>query len=663
MDRRALASILFAVIAMGTLQSTGAELATYGSWRSPITTQMLVQGAVRFGDMSLDGDTLYWVESRPEEQGRYAVVRRTVDGKIADVLAAPFSARTLVHEYGGGALLASAGTVFFSNYVDQRIWRVVPGDAPRPVTEESQRRFADFVHDLPRNRLIAVCEDHSQGDDPVNNIVAIDLQRGGITTLVEGADFYSNPRVSPDGRQLAWLSWNHPNMPWDGTELHIASLASDGTVGQPRRVAGGDDESIFQPCWSTDGTLYFVSDRTNWWNIYAQRGGRVEPVLAMQAEFGVPQWVFGLTTYGFDSSGHIVARVTRGGTWQVMRIDPQSGRHEPLDLPYNTLSSVHVAGNRAYLVAGSPTELEALVEVNLATGKRQVVRRGSPIEPVPEYTSVPEAIEYPTAGGKTAHGFYYPPANRDFRAPPGEAPPLLVFVHGGPTSATAGQFRLTTQYWTSRGIAVCDLNYGGSTGYGREYRNRLRESWGVVDVEDAVHAARFLADQGKADSTKLLIRGGSAGGYTTLASLAFSDTFRCGASLYGVADLAMLVRDTHKFESRYLDRLVGPYPQTEARYRERSPIFHLDRFGEPIILLQGLDDKIVPPNQAELILESLKQRGVPVAYVPFPGEQHGFRKAESIIRAYEAELFFYSKILGFPLPDKIEPIQIYNLPD
>jgi dipeptidyl aminopeptidase/acylaminoacyl peptidase len=656
--------MIFASFPAASLAGEPTE-APYGSWRSPISARMLVEGAVRFGDMSADGQTLYWVESRPEEKGRYAIVRRTPDGQVEDILPPPFSARTLAHEYGGGALLAAAGSVVFTNYADQRIWRLTPGSAPQPLTAESRLRFADFIHDATRNRLIAVCEDHTAADgarEPANRIVAVNLDDGTVATLTEGADFYSNPRISPDGTQLAWLAWNHPNMPWDGTELFVAPFAGDGSLSTPRKVAGSDEESIFQPGWAPDGTLHFVSDRTNWWNLYAERGGKVAPLLAMEAEFGVPQWVFGMTTYGFDAAGRIIARYTRGGTWWVMRIDPRSGQHETFDLPYTNVSDIQVLGERAFITAGSPTAMESLVEIDLATGKPQVIRRSSPIEPDRDYTSAPEAIEYPTEGGKTAHAFYYPPANGNFRGPAGHAPPLLVMVHGGPTSATAAQFRLTTQYWTSRGIAVCDLNYGGSTGYGREYRNRLRNAWGVVDVADAIYAARFLAEQGKADRAKLMIRGGSAGGYTTLACLAFGETFRCGASLYGIADLALLVRDTHKFESRYLDRLVGPYPQEASRYRERSPIFHLDHFKEPVILLQGLEDKIVPPNQAELIVESLKRRGVPVAYVAFPGEQHGFRTAENIIRAYEAELYFYSRILGFPLAEEIEPVEIFNLP-
>ncbi len=507
-----------------------------------------------------------------------------------------------------------------------------------------------------------MCEDHSQSDqEAANRVVAVSLADGKITPLVKGADFYSNPRVSPDGRQLSWLAWHHPNMPWDGTELFVAPIAADSSIGKPRLVAGGTEESIFQPSWSPDGTLHFVSDRTNWWNLYADRQGKVLPVLPMDAEFGAPQWVFGITTYGFHADGTIISRYTSGGKWFLTRIDPRSGKHDLINLPYSNISSVDVASRRAYIIGGSATEPESLVEIDLGTGTSQVIRCSSPIQSERGYTSVPEAVEFPTDGGKTAHAFYYPPANLDFRGPEGEAPPLLVLIHGGPTSATPALYRLTTQFWTSRGFAVCDVNYGGSTGYGRDYRNRLRDSWGIVDVHDAVNAVRYLAEKGNADRDKLIIRGGSAGGYTTLACLTFSDAFRCGASHYGISDLALMVEDTHKFESRYLDRLIGLYPQDEARYRERSPIFHLDRFTRPVILLQGLEDKVVPPNQAELILESLTKRGVPVAYVPFPGEQHGFRKAENIIRAHEAELYFYSRILGFEPADKIEPVEIFNL--
>jgi dipeptidyl aminopeptidase/acylaminoacyl peptidase len=659
-------------------------VAPYGSWKSPISAEMLVAKSVRLGDLSIDGDAIYWSESRPEEGGRSAIVRRTADGKIEDVLPAPFSARTTANEYGGGAFLAAGGVVYFSNYADQRIWRVKPGEAPQPLTPEGKLRFADYVLDAVRNRLVGVCEDHTAGDaEPPNRIVAVDLGTGKVTTLVEGADFYSTPCVSPEGKQLAWLAWNHPNMPWDDTMLYVAPIGADGSLGKSRLVAGGKDESVFQPAWSPDGTLTFVSDRSNWWNLYADRDGEAVAVLAMEAEFGSPQWVFGTVTYGFLADGRIVARYTQDGAWRLAVIEPpvggtQTGKYQELALPYSSVSSLAVGRERVAAMVSSPTEAESVVEIDPASGAVTVLRRSSPIKAEAGYTSVPEAIEFPTkfagtvfagkgdakesAAGWTAHAFYYPPTNCDFAGPTGEKPPLVVMIHGGPTAATGASFRVPIQYWTSRGFAVCDVNYGGSTGYGREYRNRLRENWGVVDVADAEAAATYLVDEGKVDREKLLIRGGSAGGYTTLACLAFGDVFRGGASLYGVSDLSLLAEDTHKFESRYLDQLVGPYPAEKERYRARSPIEHLDGFSEPVILLQGLEDKIVPPNQAELILKSLKERGIPVAYVPFEGEQHGFRKAENIVRAQEAELYFYSQILGFPLADAIAPVEIFNLP-
>ena len=653
---------MFSIASTGMTSIGTTAVAPFGSWRSPISAKMLVQGAVRFGDVTTDGNDVYWVEGRPEEEGRYVVVKRTADGKTSDVLPKPFSARTTVHEYGGGAIAVHQGTIYFTNYADQRLWRLSPGQEPQPITSEGKLRVADFVFDASRNRLVAVCEDHSNSDhEPANRIVSVNLADGKISPLVEGADFYSNPRVSPNGRELSWLAWHHPNMPWDGTELFVAQIADDGTLGEPRKVAGGNDESVFQPSWSPDGTLYFVSDRSNWWNLYADRNGKITPVLPMDAEFGVPQWVFGMTTFAFRPDGKIVARYTTAGKWNVLQIEPKTGNHEAIELFYSNISSIDIGGEHLFAIASSPTEPDSLIDLDLSTRKLAVIRRSTPIEPDAAYTSVPQAIEFPTTGGKTSHAFYYPPTNRDFTGPAGEAPPLLVLIHGGPTSATAAQFRLATQFWTSRGFGVCDVNYGGSTGYGREYRNRLRGNWGIVDVADASNAAKYLAEQGKADPHKLIIRGGSAGGYTTLACLAFTDVFRCGASSYGVSDLALLAKDTHKFESRYLDRLVGPYPQEEALYRERSPISHLDKFDRPVILLQGLEDKIVPPEQAELILASLKKRGVPVAYVPLPGEQHGFRKAENIIRVSEVELYFYSRILGFEPADKIEPVEIFNL--
>lgn len=637
--------------------------AAYGSWRSPITAEMLVRTKVHFGEAGLDGETLYWVETRPEENGRNVIVARTANGSLHDVLPPPYSAQSRVHEYGGGAFLASAGVVYFSNLEDQRIWKISPGRMPSAVTGERSLRFADFVHDHRRNRLIAVCEDHSDaGVGIANRIVQVDLGSGHVRTLVEGADFYSTPRISPDGSQLSWLSWNHPHMPWDTTALFEARFASDGSLEPHRKVAGGHDESIFQPTWSPNGTLWFVSDRTNWWNLYYESDGRINSALPMDAEFGEPQWEFGLTTYAFEPNGKLLARYTRGGEWHLVRIDPLARTSQPIAQPYTNVTSIHVHGGTAFTRVGSATEPEALAAIDLASGNCHIIRRSSPFRPDPRYTSVPEPIEFPTEGGATAHAFYYPPTNADYSGPKHEAPPLLVTVHGGPTAAASPQFRLSVQYWTSRGFAVCDVNYGGSTGYGREYRNRLRHSWGVVDVADATSAALFLSEVGKADRRRLIVRGDSAGGYTVLACLTFGDVFLCGTSYFGVSDLTLLRHDFHKFESRYLDWLVGPYPQEQDRYRQRSPREHLSRLKRPLLLLHGKGDTVVSSDQATLMADSIAANGVPVAHVTFEDEEHGFRKASNIIRAYESELSFYSRVLGFQPADPIEPVSIRNLP-
>ena len=656
----AIAMIFVIPAAGGGADESTPRVASFGSWRSPISAEMLVEATIRIGDLSVDGDTLYWVESRPSEAGRNVIAHQTANGDVEDVLPDPFSARTLAHEYGGGAMLASGGTVYFSNFADQRVWKVIPGQAPSPVTGEGPLRFADFRHDAGRNRLISVCEDHASGGEPENRIVAIDLAQGTVGDLVTGSDFYSSPRLSPDGKRLAWLSWNHPNMPWDGTDLWEAAIQDDGRLAEARLVAGGREESIFQPEWAPDGSLFFVSDRTNWWNLYRDHHGAVTAVTTTDSEFGAPQWLFGMTTYDFDTHGNVVTRFTKDGRWRLATVSAEDSTLSPIALPFSNVFSVHVGESKCFAELGSSTEPDMLAEIDVATRSWRPIRTTSPTRPDPGYTSIPETIEFPTDGGRSAHAFYYPPTNKDFRGPDGDAPPLLIIIHGGPTSQTSAQYRLSTQYWTSRGFAICDVNYGGSTGYGREYRNRLRGNWGIVDVADATNAALFLASQGKANAKQLIIRGGSAGGYTTLACLAFRDVFCCGASYYGVSDLALLARDTHKFESRYLDRMVGPYPAAADLYKERSPIEHMDRFNSPIILFQGLEDKVVPPNQAEEILASLKERGVPVAYVPFAGEQHGFRKSENIIRAHEAELYFYAKILGISLPDTIEPVEIFN---
>lgn len=643
---------------------TEPPVAPYGSWRSPITSDAIVADTVQFGQIALDGDDTYWVEGRPAEQGRCVVVRRTPDGRIDDVTPAPYNARTRVHEYGGGAFAVLGGTVFFSSFADQRLYRQPAGAPPEPLTPAADLRYADGVFDRARRRLICVREDHTvAGREAINTIVGVARESdAGGRVLVSGHDFYSSPRVSPDGSRLAWLAWNHPNMPWDGAELWVGALAEDGSVGGARCVAGGARESIFQPEWSPDGVLHFVSDRTGWWNLYRWRDGSAEPLRPMAAEFGLPQWVFGMSTYGFASAERIICAYTRRGGWTLAGLDTATGELEPFDIPYTEIDELRVAAGRAVFAAGSASEPLAIVQLDLASGQTAVLRRSSSLSIDADYVSVPREIEFPTEQGLTAYAFFYPPCNREFAAPAGERPPLLVKSHGGPTYATSALLDPEIQYWTSRGIAVLDVNYGGSSGYGRAYRERLKGQWGIVDVDDCVNGARYMVERGEADGRRLAIDGGSAGGYTTLCALTFRQEFSAGASYYGVSDLEALARDTHKFESRYLDGLVGPYPERRDLYQARSPLSFTVRLSCPVILFQGLEDAVVPPSQAETMARSLRAKGLPVAYVTFAGEQHGFRRAENIKRALDAELYFYSRVFGFDLAEPVEPIQIDNLP-
>lgn len=640
-------------------------VAPFGTWTSPITSGLIVKGTIGLSEPRLLGDVVHWVEMRPAERGRYVVVRHTRDGQTRDLTPAAMNARTRVHEYGGGAYLPTGDAVYFSNFADQRLYRQVGDGAAEPITPESKMRYADAVMDEPRMRLVCVREDHTAGDQSaVNSIVAVSAD-GSVTAgqvLVAGSDFYSNPCLSPDGKRLAWLSWDHPNMPWDGTELWVAPIADDGSLGSAERIAGGPEESVFQPQWSPDGLLHFVSDRTGWWNLYRHEGGRTEALAPMEAEFGQPAWVFGLSTYAFISPTEILCTYTQRGTWRLARLDLRRRNLTDVpNVPYTQIGWVRADRKHAVFVAGSPTDASSVVRMDLATNRCDVLRRSSSVKTDKGYLSVPEPLEFPTENNLTAHALFYPPANRDFASPPEERPPLLVHIHGGPTSSASSTLNLSTQFWTSRGIAVLDVNYGGSTGYGREYRKRLGNNWGVVDVDDCVNGARFLVRAGRVDGNRLAIAGGSAGGYTTLAVLTFRDVFKAGASHYGVSDLEALVLDTHKFESRYLDRLVGPYPERTDLYTARSPIRHVDRLSSPTIFFQGLEDRIVPPNQAERMVEALRKKGVPVAYLAFQGEQHGFRQAANIKRSLDAELYFYGRVFGFEPADKIEPVEIANL--
>jgi len=652
--------------------SSEPRIAPYGSWESPVATEMLSAGALRFDELDVDGGDIYWVESRPDEQGRYAAMRYSAEGELSEVTTADYSARTLVHEYGGGSFAVSQGIGYFSNFSDQRLYRrpVDGSEAPTALTPELPVRYADATVDNGRGRLICVAEDHRRDGLEAENYLASIPTDGSaaeadeITRLHEGFDFCSSPRLSPDGRRLAWICWNHPNMPWDATELWLAEVATNGALLSPRRIAGDarGEVSIIEPQWGPDGTLYCVSDASGWWNIQRWNGAELEPVLSMEAEFAQPQWEFSTSTYAVLDECCLGAQYSNADGSGVGVVDVETGELRPIETPFNTFGFFTAAlDGRIICAAAGPDVRAAIVAINSDTGAVETIRASSGPELDPSYFSVAEAIAYPSNRGRTAHAYYYAPRNPDFEGPADERPPLVTFIHGGPTSATNPGFNLGVQYWTTRGFAVVDVNYGGSTGYGTAYRRSLNGNWGIVDREDCEAAANYLVQRGDVDGSRLAIRGGSAGGYTTLCALTFGDVFTAGASYYGVSDAAALAEDTHKFESRYLDSLIGPYPERAELYEQRSPIHAVDRLSCPIIFLQGLEDKIVPPNQAERMVDALRKKGLPVAYIAFDGEQHGFRQAANIQRATEAELDFYGRIFGFSPAGDIEPVEIENL--
>jgi len=639
------------------------HIATYGSWKSPITSDVIVAEMIKPGQIVLDGEDIYWLEMRPSEKGRNVIVRRTPDGQTTDMTPPQFNVRTRVHEYGGGAFTVIDGMIYFSNFTDQRLYQQARGAEPQPITPEKDLRYADGIFDRQRNRMIYVCEDHTNSKAEVFNML-VSLSPAGadeIKVLISGNDFHSSPCISPDGTRLAWLTWNLPNMPWDGTELWVAHVQEDGSLRYGEQVAGGIAESIFQPQWSLDNILHFVSDRTGWWNLYRWLNGCIEPLCEMEAEFGMPQWIFDMSTYAFESADRIICSYNERGTWQLASLDTSTHQLEPFEIPYTSIAKVQAAPGKVVFTAGSPTEVTSIVQLDLNTKRTEILRRSTTLAIDEGYLSSPDVIEFPTEHNLTAYAFFYAPHNRDYTAPSSERPPLLVFSHGGPTAAASTTLNFMIQYWTSRGFTVLDVNYGGSTGYGRTYRERLNGQWGIVDVDDCVNAVRYLVELGNVDENRLAIRGGSAGGYTTLCALTFRTIFRAGASYYGVSDLEALEQDTHKFESRYLNTLVGPYPERTDLYRQRSPIHFVDRLSCPVIFFQGLEDKIVPPDQSDAMFKSLRAKGLPVAYVAYEGEQHGFRRSGNIKHALDAELYFYSKIFGFELADPVEPVHIENL--
>jgi len=638
-------------------------VAQFGSWKSPISTDLIVADSVRLGQLRVMGSDIWWTEGRPRQEGKTFLVRSTADGGYRDMTDAAFNVKSRANEYGGGDFLLAGGLAYFCNNEDQRIYRLFPGEKPLALTMGGAFHYADAIHDARRQRLIAVREDHSDTTrEAVNTLVAIDLATGQEAVLQSGCDFYSSPRLDRAGSRLAWLSWNHPDMPWDGTQLWCAGVNDDGTLQTPTLISGGAEESIFQPEWSPDGVLHFVSDRSGWWNLYRQQDGQTQALCPMAAEFGEAQWIFGMSTYAIADDGRIVCSYLRNGRAQLAVIDARGSGFEPIPTPFHTISDVQVGPGFVAFSAGASSLPKCIVKLDLQSHGWNILRKANDIAIDDATLSTPEAIEFPTENGVTAHAFFYGPRNAGFQGPPDARPPLLVMTHGGPTAMTNATLNVTIQYWTSRGFAVVDVNYGGSSGYGRAYRQRLNGQWGVVDVDDAVNAARYLVQRGDADGGKLAIRGSSAGGYTTLCALTFRKVFSAGASYYGIGDLETLAGDTHKFESRYMDSMVGPYPSQKRTYFERSPINFIEQLDSPLILFQGLKDKVVPPNQAQSVFEAVKAKGLPVAYISFEEEGHGFRQAANIKRSLDAELYFYGKVFGFATADSIEAVRIENLP-
>ncbi|GGY69253.1 peptidase [Cellvibrio zantedeschiae] len=638
---------------------------TYGNWPSPITAEMLTQQSAKISEPQACGLDVFWLESRPAEKGRNALVQLFTNGARQDVLAAPHSVRSRAHEYGGSSYLVTPERIFCVLDADQGIYVIDRATHTlEALSAPDNYRYADFCWDQRRQRLICIREDHTHANHAAqiyerSEIVAIDL-KGNVQVLVSGADFYSNPRLNSTSDKLSYLCWNHPQMPWDGSECYCASINAAGDITTTQFIAGSKTESVFQPQWSPNDELFFVSDRNNWWNIYRHTfnsadGNRaqspstdkldiVDCICDMPAEFATPQWIFGMSTYGFLNHTEIFCCFSQKGQWNLGLINIPNKSLTTIPNDFKDIAGVHCYNSQAYFLAAGAVQSTVLYRFY----KHQIkaVLPANPGLLSSDDIAQPEAISFATTDGEIAHGFYYAPKNKSAIIPQNLRPPLIVMCHGGPTGATETSLNIKIQFWTSRGFAVLDVNYRGSTGYGREYRDRLKNNWGVTDVIDVCSGARYLIERGLVDKNKVAIRGSSAGGYTVLAALTFSDTFKAGASLYGIGDLEALAKDTHKFEARYLDSLVGEYPARQDLYRARSPIHHIEQLNCPVIFLQGLKDKVVPPNQAEAMVAALRSKGIKTAYVTFAEEGHGFRQAETIQKAIEAELEFYLEVFN-----------------
>ncbi len=637
--------------------------APYGSWDSPISAELVAASSQHWiNQLHVEGEELYMLHRQPEQGGRSVVARLNGDERIEELTPAPFDARTRVYEYGGSCFAVKDGVIYFSNFPDDRLYCHRPGRSPRPITAEGDVRYADLVIDRRRNRLICIREDHSPAGEPTHVIAAVDLDGDEFgAVLFDQTDFVAFPVLSEDGRKLAWVAWNHPNMPFFSSSLWAADVQEDGSLTNIRQVVPEQEESITDPRWSPSGALYFCSDRSDWWNLYRWQDDEISAVCPMTAELANPYWNVGKTMYRFLSPSRVLAAYNENGTWNLGQIDVETGRRKEIPAEFTFIVLLETVGEHAFVVAASPRRPRSLFKIDLNSGEYACLASSVQYSISQDYLSPGSHISYPTENGLQAHGFYHAPHNPDFEAPAGELPPLIVIAHGGPTGSIKHALDMGVQFYTSRGFAVLEINYGGSAGYGRAYRNRLRGQWGVVDVDDAVNGARYLVEQGLVDKERTIMRGGSAGGFTTFAALAFRDYFRAGSSHYGISDLAFWDQETHKFEAHYCQSLIGPYPEKIELYRERSPINRASEINVPLLIFQGLDDKVVPPNQSRFVAEALCARGVPVAHIEFEGEAHGFRRFETNVRVHQTELAFFGQVFGFEPADELPPLLIDNL--
>ena len=634
----------------------------YGSWTSPINSSMITADSVSLDELQLHSSGTYWIERRPNEKGRCVIVKHS-DGVNTDQISAPYSARSRVHEYGGGVYCITSNGIFFVNDTDQNIYFCPTGKVPVAITNNVDCCYADLQFDKQHQRIICVQQrnTHNSCQDE-NTLVSIDISSHVITILHSGNDFYASPRVSPCGSKLSWLCWSHPDMPWDKTTLWLADITDSHQLLNARTLHHPESEntSIFQPQWSPDNQLYFVSDLSGWWNLYRYHNDKIEPITHEQLEFGLPQWVFAQSSYAFTSHNSILCAPINNGIACLALLNTDTGTLETLQTEWNSFSSIQAIDDHYSFIAASAKNFPQVI--SLQSDQSQTLRYSCQTQLDTGYYSYGQIIHFKSRHDDECFAIYYPPANKNYLDNPDEKPPLIVLCHGGPTAMADPSLDIRKQYWTSRGFALLDVNYSGSTGFGRAYRERLNNNWGIRDADDCCDAAQHLVKMGMADPKRLIIKGGSAGGYTVLCALTFHQTFSAGASYYGIGNLESLLSDTHKFESHYLDRLIGPYPENKREYETRSPINYVEQLNCPVIFFQGTEDKVVPKEQAEKMFSALKNKGIPVAYVPFEGEQHGFRKAETIQQALDSEFSFYAKIFGMPVKPDIQ-LHIENLAD